>query len=289
MLFVSIGAVQPYYKIGHSNKSVPELTAEVTKLLLGHEFEVLGMYHPNRDNNLCVIVFSCDELTSMATAVTDKGAFGSTLKIGLIREGDRTEITMLNPYYIKHAYFNESANRHEAIKMTAMTDSLVKEALSPLAVDSKYYGRDIPEEELNEYHFMPTMPRYKNVIELNEYDEFLEAVATIKSNLLKGTGDCELVYELLFEDKEIAVLGVAFHGKDNPEREMLELMGAGCISSLPIEILVQGHKAYILNGRFRIPLFKSDLSILKIFKVVGISSDINSCAKKIAEWDVVND
>lgn len=284
-LLLWVGAVKPYYRIGQTNKSVHDLTAEVTKLLLGHDFDVLGMYHPNDDENLCVIIFSCDELTSMATTVTDKGAFGAALKIGLIGRGSVTDITMLNPHFIKHAYFNTGANGYEAMKMTAMTDSLVKDALSPISYASAYYGTDIPIEELYEYHFLPTMPRYSDVVELNEYEEYLEGVATVKSNLLKHADDCELVYELAFDDKEIAIFGVAFHGKNNPDKEMLELMGVDCISSMPIEILVQGHKAYILNGKYRIPLFKSDISRLKLFKIMGIASDIRACMQNVSEWD----
>ena len=281
----SVWAVRPYYRIGKLHKSVHNLTTEVTKLLLGHDFEVLGMYHPNDQEELCVIVFTCDEMTSMATSANDKGAFGAALKIGLIGKGDITEVTMLNPHYIKHAYFNQSTNRFETTKMTAIADSLVKSALGPLVSDSAYYGKDIAEEELWEYRFMPTMARYEDVVELNEYDGYPDAVEIIKSNLLKRVEGCELVYELSFKDKEITVFGVAFRGKNNPDEEMLELLGESCVSSMPVEILVQGNKAYMLNGRYRIPLFKTDLSRYKLLKIFGTASDIKSCLKDVAKLE----
>ena len=281
-LVLSIKAIQPYYWIGESNKTVDVLTAEVTKLLLKSDFEVLGMYHPDENKNLGVIVFTCDELTSMATSVADKGAFGAMLKIGFIGKGKTTKISLLNPYYVTQAYFGTGTNKHEALNMTSLTDSLVKNALKPLLTKMEYYGRDISNEELKNYQFLPTMPRYEDAIELNEFDEYLEAVASIKTNLLKGVANSQLVYELAFHDKEITVFGVSFNGKDNPDKQMLDLMGLDCITSMPVEILVQGHKAYMLSGRYRIPLFNSSLRITKIFKIMGISSDINDRMEEIA-------
>lgn len=281
VLVLTIKAIQPYYWMGESNKTVGVLTAEVTKLLLKSDFEVLGMYHPDGNKNLGVIVFTCDELTSMATSVADKGAFGAMLKIGFISKGNTTNITLLNPYYVNQAYFGTGTNKDEALEMTSLTDSLVKKALLPLLTKMEYYGSDIPNEELKDYQFLPTMPRYEDVIELNEFDEYLEAVATIKNNLLKGIANSQLVYELAFHDKEITVFGVSFNGKNNLDKQMIDLMGVDCITSMPVEILVQGNKAYMLSGRYRIPLFNSGLRITKIFKIMGLSSDINSRMENI--------
>ncbi len=283
VVVVSVWAVKPYYRLGESQKSVNELTAEITKLLLGHEFEILGMYHPNLNDDYCVIIFSCDQMTSMATSVNNKGAFGAALKIGLVKNGDQTDITMINPFYIRHAYFNDSANKYEAGKMTSMTDSLVKRALKPLISDSTYFGRNMSAKELSTYHFLPTLARFEDVIELNEYGEYIEAITIIKNNLLNELENSALVYELTFHDKEIAVFGISFQGKNNPEKELLELVGTDCISSMPYEILVQGNKAYMLNGRYRIPLFKTDLNWKKTLKLFDIASDYKSSLKKISK------
>ena len=282
-LVISIGAVQPYYSLGQLDKSIKEVTAQLTKLLLANNLDVLGIHHPNNNENLCVITFTCDEVTSIATSVKDKGAFGAVLKIGLIGKGESTEVTMLNPFYIKQAYLSKNTNKYETKKMTARAESKVMLALNPLVKKMTKYGRDIPKEDLWSYHFLPLMARYEDVVELNEFDTYLEAVTIIKANLLKQIEECELVYELGFSDKEISLFGVAFHGKNNPDEQMLKLMGHRCISSLPIEILVQGNKAFILNGNYRIPLYKSDLNRSKFFKVFKTTSDIKSRLKKVAK------
>ena len=281
MLFLLASAVKPYCLIGESSKTVHQLTAEVTQLLMESDFEVLGLYHPNNDKNLCVVVFTCDELSSMATSVTDKGAFGTTLKVGLIGRGDKTDVTFLNPHYLKHAYFGTNTNRDEVLKMTAITDSLVKEALRPLGNHPVYYGADMEVDELKTYRFLPFLPKYHDVVVLNEYDDYDHAVDTIKDKLLQGRDHCELVYELAFDDKEISILGVAFYGENNPDEEMLAFMGVDCVASMPIEILVQGDKAYMLDGRYRIPLFKSDLNRWKVFRLTGIASDMKDCVKEL--------
>lgn len=276
-------AVQPFYDFGTFNKPVQELMAEVTKTLLNHDFELIGMFHPANDDSLCVIVFTCDELTSMATGVADRGAFGAALKVGLINNGDQTSVTMLNPNYFAHAYFNEKANDDEVKFMTAKIDSLALNAMSCFSLSPMTYGYDLSIQELREFRYMPTMAGFEDVIEVCTYDEFLEAVTTIKFKLLNETPDCELIYELSFEDKEIAVFGVSFKGDLLFEDKLLGLVGNHCLSSLPFEILVQGNVAYILNPKFRIPLYKPDISWLKLMKIIKLSSEITDAMKEIIE------
>jgi len=279
----AVMAIKPFYSFGVYNKSINTLTAEVTKALKEKEFDVVGMYKPSHIDSLEVIVFTNDDLTSLATGVADKGAFGSTLKIGLIKEGNLTRITMTNPYYFVHSYFNGKANVESIKYITWRVDSLARSALNVFSSTPLTYGVDMSIKDLNNYKFLPTMAEYSDALELEEYDEFLDAVTTIKQNLLNHVDDSELVYELFFEDKEIAVFGVGFNGNSNLERELLEFIGVKTLPSFPFEILIQGEKAYILNPKYRIPLYQPDISMLKVFKIFGLSSDIKDCMQNIAE------
>ncbi len=278
-----IFAVKPFYNFGLYQKPIHYLRSELTKALLENNFEIVGMFNPASEDSLDVIVFTCDELTSLATGVTDKGAFGATLKIGLIGMGDHTLITMLNPNYFIHAYFNCNANIESVNYICSKVDSLCMNALSGFSIYPEEYGFDVSLNELKDYHFLPTMAKFSDVVELQEYDEYLEAVSTIKFNILNGVDGSELIYELSFEDKEIAVFGVSFTREENIEDELLEFIGAKCISSLPMEIVVQGNKAYILNPKYRIPLYKPEISITKLFRIISISSEIKECMRNIAK------
>ncbi|TLX76494.1 hypothetical protein E9993_06285 [Labilibacter sediminis] len=281
-VFYSVWCIRPYYKLAELNKSIDLAATEITNCLLKHNFEVLGEYNPAAKSELKVIVFTCDELTSLATGVSDKGAFGATLKVGLIQEGNKTLVTLINPCYFSHAYFINEANTDEVDMMTHRIDSLVSSALLPLSSSKEYYGKDIPKDELKKYRFLPYMADYEDVVELAEYDEYLDAVASVKKNILKGVDDSKLIYELAFDDKEICVFGIAFNGENVLENQLIDLLGYHCVTSFPLEVLIQGNKAYILNGKYRIPLYKSDISRLKLFKIMSLSSEIKGCMENIA-------
>ena len=282
-VFHSALAIKPFYGFGTFDKSVRVMTTEVTKTLVNNGFEVVGMYHPSHEDSLCVIIFTCDELTSMATGVGDKAAFGSTIRVGIIGKGQQSLLTMLNPHYFVHAYFNSKANGEDVEFMTSKIDSL---ALNAMSVFSQYpvkYGEDLSVEELSSYRFLPTMAKFNDVVELGEFDEYIEAITVVRQNIMSGEGDAELAYEICFEDKEIAVFGVTFNNA--VEKELLEFLGKEYISSLPFEVLIQDNMAYMLSPKFRIPLYKPEISSFKLLKLMSFSSDIKDSLYKVSEVD----
>ncbi len=284
VICVDLMAIKPYYNFGIYNKSVETLRGEVKNVLIGGGFDVIGMYSPGYTDSLSVIVFTCDELTSLATGVSNKGTFGATMKIGLIGEGYKTKITMLNPFYFLTAYFNETANQDAITYITHKVDSLAKDALSAFSKYPIEYGVDVDQNELRNYRFLPLMASFDDVVKLKEFDDFTEAVRKVKYNLLKKVEGSEMVYELNFHDKEVAIFGVSFGKKQKIESDLLHFMGNNYLSSLPIEILIQDNKAYILNPKYRIPVYKPELSLRKYFKISGLSSDIKTLTKDVVNY-----
>ncbi len=277
----SVSAIKPFYRFGTFNKSVENMTSEVTKTLVNHGFEVVGMFHPSQDDSLCVIVFTCDELTSMATGVGDKAAFGSTMRIGIIGDKHRSSLTMLNPHYFVNAFYNSKANSEEVEFMTSKIDSIALNAMSVFSHAPIKYGQNLSIEELHTYRFLPTMARFTDVIELGEFDEYLEAITVIRHNVMAGIGDAKLAYEICFEDKEIAVFGITFN--NTLEKELLNFLGVEYLSSLPFEVLIQDNKAYMLSPKYRIPLYNPAISSFKLLKLMSFSSDFKDSLFDISE------
>ncbi|MCW3804957.1 hypothetical protein [Plebeiibacterium marinum] len=279
---VLVYGIKPFYRFGYYNKTVTELTSDITKALLANNFQILGMYNPANSDSLKVIVFTCDELTSMATGIGDKTAFGSTMRIGIIGNGHGSSITMLNPDYFIKAFFNSKVNTEEVEFMTSKIDSMALDALSGFSESPVMYGHDMSVGELSDYRFLPTMARFSDVVKFEGFDEYLEAYTVVRQNIMNGAANLKLVYELSFEDKEIAVLGISFGSDVGLEKDILEMVGVECLPSLPIEILIQDNMVYILNPKYRIPLYCPELSSFKLLKIMGISSDIKGCVEDVA-------
>ncbi len=274
-------AIKPFYGFGSFNMSVRNMTTEVTKALINHGFDVVGIYNPSQNDSLSVIVFTCDELTSMATGVSNKAAFGSTLRVGIMGNDRFSILSMLNPYYFVNAYYNSKANSEEVDFMTSRIDSLALHAMAGFSENPVKYGCDLSVDELNNYRFLPTMARFEDVVELGMYEEYLEAAAVIRQNIMAENSELELAYEMCFEDKEIAVFGVTF--KNNLESELLNFIGMNSLSSLPFEILVQDNMAYMLSPKYRIPLYNPNISSFKLLKIMSFSSEIKDAFCKISE------
>jgi len=165
--------------------------------------------------------------------------------------------------------------------MTSKIDSLALNAMEYFSDTPIMYGYDLSVTDINNYRFLPTMARFEDVVELGVFDEFIEATTVIRQNIVAEGSVVELAYEMCFEDKEIAVFGVTF--KNNLEGELLDFVGVNNLSALPFEILIQDNIAYMLSPKYRIPLYKPDISSFKLLKLMSFSSEIKDALYKVSE------
>jgi hypothetical protein len=281
-LCTSVFSVQPYYSYGEINSSLNDASNVVCELLQKNEFYVVGAYNPSGKNDLKVIVFTCDELTSLATGVANYGAFASTLKVGLIAVDDNTIITLSNPKYLLNAYLDNEINREEILVILKRINRKIKKAFSPISKTPSVFGYDVSTEVLRRYNYLPTMAQFTDLIELESYIDFSGAVSSLKYSL-STSSEYESIYELIFNDKEIAVFGVSL-ANDGIEDEILDLIGFMQVSSLPLQIIIQGNKAYMLNGKYRIPLFKPDIPRTDFTKILRLAFEMKRSMKNITSF-----
>lgn len=273
--------LSPYLKAGTFEFSVQEAVAKTKAALITKNFEVIGEYQPGENKNLYVVAFTRSDLKQIAVGVNDRGALASVLKIGFVSKDGKTVVSMLNPMYLFNAYLGDNAQTLKNKLEVVANDA--KAAMTTLTKDLTPFGGSIEADDLKDYHYMAMMPRFTDPVELNEFSSFDAGLATIRKNLEAGKGNTVKVYEVVFEDKKVAVFGVGLVDKEKGEAHFLPIIGEENIAAMPYEIILQGNKATMLHGRYRIALHWPELTMGTFMKIVSTPGDVNDVMELLSK------
>ncbi len=285
IMFISTGIsaqeLSPYILVGESSNTLNETEQKVTDALKASGFEILGQYNPENNQTLKVIVYSRKDLQQISLKVKDRGALAAALKVGLKADGPGTTISYLNPEYLFQAYLRESYDDHKVGLIKISAD--VKAALSLLGNKNTGFGGSMTAEDLREYHYKIMMPYFTDPVELKEFSSFEEGVKTLENNLKSQKGATKMVYSLTFSDQKVAVFGIAFLDEEKGEKQFLPIIGEDHLAAMPYEIIIQGKKATMLHGRYRLALHWPELTMGTFMKIRNTPGDYKDAFEALCE------
>lgn len=270
----------PFYKINTENGSAEQVAKIFEKNISDAGFEIIGKYHPENKNSLYVVCFTSDDLKNLSLKFKDRGALGAVLRMGFVEKDGKTDVSIVNPYYMFYAYWGKQFNGHEQ-EVDNMADKI-------LSVFKQYgqlkpFGGFLDKSELPEYHYKVFMPYFDDPDELNEFDSFEEGLQVIRNNLNNNTLDAVKVYELVMPEAEVAVFGVGLLNKEEGEPAFLPVIGESHIAAMPYEIILQGKEATSLEGKYRFALYWPDLSLSEFMKIKGAPGYVADTFEKLTE------
>ena len=238
---------------GITDKSLPEVSAEVEAKLQNAGFDLIGQYSPYEDT--VILVFSSMELRELATR-SERGGYGAALRVSLTRNNGKIELAYTNPLYWASAY-----------RMQADAASIAAQLKSVLGFAQSFGSGDLSlsASDLRKYHYTFMMEYFDDPSVLNYFDSHEQAVAAVRDNLAKQVSASSQVYELRLgsdiNEKQMTLFGVGLSGVDQDDCSSdAYIMGRIDKDSprhsahLPYEILVYGDQVEALYGRFRIAL-----------------------------------
>jgi len=264
--------LSPYIKVGESTKTMQLISDEVTNALQNNSFEILGEYNPEGNSNLKVIVFTTTELKNTVVRVTDRGALAAAFKVGFVTKNGKTTISYTNPNYILRAYLGDNYSSFKQV--FAKFDKDIKTALSAVGNEFTPFGGTVDAEKLKKYHYKMMMPYFSEPVDLNEYSSFEEGLKIIEANLKAKKGATVEIYKIVYPDKKVAVFGVGLQSKEDGESVFLPIIGEDHVAAMPYEIILQGNKATILHGKYRIALHWPELTMGTFIKIMSTPGDI---------------
>ncbi len=127
------------------------------------------------------------------------------------------------------------------------------------------------------------MPYFTDPVELNQFSSFEEGLRVIRQNLENRKGGTEKVYEQVFEDKKIAVFGVALLDPDKGEMSFLPKIGEDHIAAMPYDLILQGNEATILHGKFRFALYWPELTMGTFMKIMSTPGNVKDVMEDLTK------
>jgi len=275
--------IAPYIKIGETEASIQKASEEIIQALKQNSFQVLGTYHPANRSSLKVIAFTRKDLKNTVVKVTDRGALGAVFKVGMVRKDGKVIMSYTNPDYILRAYLRADYNTYKSTFETFATD--LKIAFSPIGTDFTHFGGAIAADKLKKYHYKIMMPYFTDPVTLGEFASFEEGLRIIEENLKARKGNTVQVYKLVYPNKKIAVFGVGLKSTEDGESHFLPKIGMDHAAALPYEFILQGDKATMLHGKYRIALHWPDLTMGTFMKIMSTPGDIKDTLEGLCQSD----
>ncbi|MEN9445317.1 MAG: hypothetical protein RIS47_2208 [Bacteroidota bacterium] len=278
------GGLNTYYKVGVYQGTMAE-AIELAKAALttaDTPFEILGEYQPSKSDAMAVIAFTRSDLVNISLQIPDMGILGNILRVGL-RETSKGEIevSLLNPEYLFYAFFRERAEDF-ANELSAISID-VRMALFNMGQEFRPFGGYATDQELKSFRFTADMPSFDEPVLLREFNSFDEALSTIDRNLQSRKGGSLMVFKESYPAQKVAIFGVAMHDARMGEAHFLPALGEENLACLPYELILQDNKAYILHGRYRLPLFWTNVSIRTHQKLYKTPRDIEETMRGLTQ------
>jgi len=269
----------PYIKVGESNESISNLTEQISKTLEAGSFNILGTYSPGNNKALKVIAFTRDDLKTTVVKVSDRGALAATFKIGLVEKNGKVTISYTNPDYFLRAYLRD--NYVTFISTFEKFSADLKSTLASVGNEFSPFGGFVKEEKLKKYHYKIMMPYFTDPVTLQEFTSFEEGIKTIQENLKLKKGNSLKVYEIIYPNEQVAVFGVGLLDPEDGEAYFLPKIGESHAAALPYEIILQGNKATMLHGKYRIALHWPELTMGTFMKIMSTPGDIKDTLEEL--------
>ncbi|MCW5519431.1 hypothetical protein J1N09_06255 [Aureitalea sp. L0-47] len=273
--------IAPYIKIGESSETIDQVSEKVINALKDNSFSVLGVYNPARKSGLKVIVFTRSDIKNTVVKVKDRGALAAAYKVGLVKKGDKVVMSYTNPDYILRAYLMDNYSSYKNVFTTFSSD--LRTCFAPLGSEFTPFGGSVEADKLKKYHYKIMMPYFTDPVELNEFASFEEGLQTIENNLKQKKGNTVQVYKLVYKNSKVAVFGVGLRSSEDGESHFLPKIGEAHAAALPYEIILQGNKATMLHGKYRIALHWPDLTMGTFMKIMSTPGDIEDTLEELCQ------
>lgn len=273
--------LSPYIKIGESSETINQLSDKIIATLKENSFTVLGSYNPSNKGTLRVIAFTRSDLKNTVIKVSDRGALAAVFKVGLVQNNDKVTISYTNPDYILRAYLRDNYNTYKSVFQKFSSD--LKTTFSSIGNEFKPFGGTVKADKLKKYHYKVMMPYFTDPIKLNEFSSFEEGLATIEKNLKAKKGYTTQVYKIIYKQQKVAIFGIGLRSTKDGESYFLPKIGQDHAAALPYEIILQGKKATMLHGKYRIALHWPDLTMGTFMKIMSTPGDIEDTLEGLCQ------
>lgn len=277
--------LKPYILGAESSMDMNKTVAKLKTNLKNNNFKVIGEYTPANDKNRRVIVATSNNLLLAIKKFGGLRGFAAGIRLAITKEKSKVLVSYINPYYWGNAYFQSDYKKVAGTYKNIA--SRLKKSMNGLGtLKNKPFGSEdgVEPDDLQDYHYMITMPYFEDVIELKTFSSYNDAVKTIEKNLKKNS-KAEKVYRIDIPGKSLTIYGVGISGPDGEAHFLpkIDINSPKHTAFLPYELLVKGKDVVMLHGKYRIAISFPDLSMGQFMKIFSTPGDIEDIMKSLTK------
>jgi hypothetical protein len=271
--------LKPYILASTSDATLGEVSEQIISQLNENGFDIVGSYSPANDSDRLVFIITNNDLKAKVDEIGGLRGFAATLRVA-ITDNDGINLSYTNPIYWGNAYWGAEYDQVESLYTEISTN--LKTALSNIGESKNLpFGSEdgLTPKSLKKYRYMIGMQKFDNVVELNEFDSFEDAVNTLDHNLAESEN---FVYSVEFAYSKIKLYGISISGEKGEDRflPIIDITSPKHTAFLPYELLIIDNKAIMLHGRYRIALSFPDLTMMTFSKIMSTPGDIKDALKE---------
>jgi len=263
---------RPFVSVASSGETVSADAVEAKLKAAG--ITIVGRYSPYADGSAVIIGATTPELLKAASSHA-YGGFGAVIRVAVTRNGDRTEVSYVDPLYLGQAYHIGD------LSGVAATFEKV------LGRGESFGAKGLSEGQLKEYHYMMFMPYFKDRKVIGRFDSHDEAVKKVAAALADKDSDMAAVWQVRIDEQQ-TLFGVRLHGGKwkagmKGIMDKIDIGTPKATAALPWELLVSGAELVYLPGKFRIAIMFPDLTMNTFMKISDVPDNMDESAEKLGK------
>jgi len=263
---------KPFIAGAPAGKTVDEAVKNVKAKLTSAKFEIVGEDSPYPDGSLRLIGVTNAEL-KRAASQHSTGGFGAVMRVAVTKNGGAVEVSYTNPAYLGIAY-----------KLGELSG--VGQALSAALGPGEAFGsKGLSEAKLARYHYMATMPGFKDAKKVASFASHAEAVSAIEKAMKQPDSDMRAIWQVKVSGDQtlfgVRLDGGPWRGQIKGIMDKIDISTPKSSAALPWEILVSGKDVYYLPGKYRIALMFPDLTMQQFLKISNVPDMMERSAEEL--------
>ena len=271
---VAAGTYKPFIAAASAGGTVDEAVKNVKAKLKKENFEVVGEDSPYADGSVRLIGVTNAELKKAASQ-NKGGGFGAVMRVSVTNNKGAIEVSYTNPPYIGAAY---------GIGDLAGVDKALRAALDG---GDAFGAKGLSQQKLANYHYMATMPGFKNMTQVASFDSHATAVAAIEKAMKHPESDMRAIWQVKVNADQtlfgVRLDGGPWKGQMKDIMDKIDIATPKSSAALPWEILVSGKDVYYLPGKYRIAVMFPDLTMQQFMKISKVPDMMDRSAEELAK------
>lgn len=270
---LAAGEYKPFIAAAPAGGTVDEAVKNVKAKLKKAKFEIVGEDSPYGDGSVRLIGVTNADLKK-AASLNKGGGFGAVMRVAVTNNNGAIEVSYTNPTYLGVAYQMGDLAKVE------------KDLAAALGGGEAFGSAGLSRQKLEKYHYMATMPGFKDMKRVAAFDSHAAAVAAIEKALKHPNADMRIVWQVNVNADQ-TLFGVRldsgpWQGQMKGIMSKIDVATPKSSAALPWEILVSGNDVYYLQGKYRIAVMFPDLTMQQFLKIVNVPDMMDKSAEEMA-------